>query len=83
MEWSEIAGMKETLCPDLDGLIELLKNNGYEPRDPNSLGMLPEKCLQNVVYDVLWVHHTARPLWKVDAVIECSFQSSVFSLGLG
>ena len=70
MEWSETA-----LCPDLDGSIELLKTNGYSPRDANSLGMLPEKCLQNVVYDVMWVHHTARPLWEVNAVIECSFQS--------
>ena len=75
MEWSETAGMKDTLCPDLDGLIELLKTNGYSLRDANSLGMLPEKCLQNIVYDVLWVHHTVRPLWEVDAVIECSFQS--------
>ena len=39
MEWSKIAGtQRSSLCPDLDGLIDLLNENGYSARDANTLG---------------------------------------------
>jgi hypothetical protein len=75
MEWSEIAGpSRESLCPDLDGLIDMLKHAGYSPRDADSLGILAEDCLQDVVSDVLWVHHTALPLWDHNVVVACRFE---------
>ena len=76
MDWIEIAGPhRSTLCPDVNGLIDLLKHNGYSPRDANSLGILPEKCLQDVVSDVLWVHKRALPIWDEDMVVACQFDS--------
>ena len=83
MEWNEIAGPgRDSLCPDLDGLIEMLKHAGYSPRDADTLGILPEDCLQDVVTDVLWVHHTALPLWDQDVMVACRFerQNGEFSL---
>ena len=76
MEWSDIAGThRSTLCPDLDGLIDLLKYNGYSARDANTLGILPDSCLQNAVTDVLWMHKSAIPLWDEERVVACQFKS--------
>ena len=64
MEWSEIAGpLRSSLCPDLDDLIDLLKNNGYTARDARTLRTLPDSCLQNPVPDVMWVHGSAIHIW--------------------
>ena len=74
MEWSDIAGThRSTLCPDLDGLIYLLTSNGYSARDANSLGKLPDSCLQNAVNDILWVHKRALPIWDEDLLVACKF----------
>ena len=74
MEWSKIAGtQRSSLCPDLDGLIDLLNENGYSARDANTLGMLPDSCLQNTVKYVVWVHQDARPLWDQEVVVDCQF----------
>ena len=75
LEWSEIAGSDQaTLCPDLTSLVMLLRSEGYNPRDANTLGQLPDHCLHHPVYDVLWVHRDAAPLWEEDSVVQCSFQ---------
>ena len=81
MEWSEIAGpLRSSLCPDLDGLINLLKNNGYSARDVLTLGTLPDRCLQNPVTDVMWVHESAIHIWKEEAVVACRFVSNIIHI---
>jgi hypothetical protein len=64
------------MCQDLDALIDLLKNNGYTARDVVTLGTLPDRCLQNHVSDVLWVHESAIHIWKEDTVVDCRFVSN-------
>ena len=75
MEWNEIAGsQRSSLCPDFDQLIGLLKEIGYSARDADSLGILPDSCLQRVVSDVLWVHKRALPIWEEDMLVDCKFE---------
>ena len=81
MEWSEIAGpRRSTLCPDLDGWIDLLKNNGYTARDVPTLGTLPNRCLQNPVTDVMWVHENATHIWKEETVVDCRFVRNIIHI---
>ena len=77
MEWNQIAGhLRSSLCPDLDGLIDLLKTNGYTARDVRSLGTFPDRCLQHFVTDVMWVHESAIPIWNEEIVVACHFDYS-------
>ena len=62
-----------SLCPDLGGLIDLLAQSGCSARDANTLGMLPDSCLQNTVKYVVWVHQDARPLQDQEVVVDCQF----------
>ena len=74
MSWSQIAGsLRPTLCPDLDGLIDLLQGKGYSAKDSQTLGILPDICLQNTVKSVVWVHQGARPLTEQEFVVDCKF----------
>jgi len=82
MEWKELV-ISARRCPNLVGFIDLMKAQGYSPRWPTKLAMMPEHCLKGPSVDVLWVHKSARPIWDEakDWVLECAFHSQLRFIG--
>ena len=69
MEWNKLGSSE--LCPDLLSFISLMESQGYIARDAASGDLLPERCLQMPLDNVLWSHTSAKSLWEREVVQDC------------
>lgn len=81
MEWKELVASPRR-CPNLVGFIDLMEAQGYSPRWPSKLALMPKHCLKGPSVDVLCVHKSAMPIWEEskDWTMDCAFHSNCIIL---
>ena len=63
MEWMHIKVNRDSNCPDLKGLVELLYNSGYKPYDLYKEKLIDRETTDWLSYtDILWAHTEAAQL---------------------